>query len=339
MLKQYIGRLLEREDLSEEDCRRAMGLIMSGEASEAQIAGFLVALRMKGETVEEITGCARAMRAAATPVSVGGRDAIDTCGTGGDTKGTFNVSTAAAIVAAAAGVPVAKHGNRSVSSGSGSADALQALGVNIQAPVQVVEECLRRLNIGFLFAPLLHPAMKYAIGPRRELGARTVFNILGPLTNPAGVKRQVLGLYNGELIETIAGVLRNLGSQKALVLHSDDGLDELSVCAGTCVAELTDGRISTWRLEPEDVGVRRARLEDLLVDGPQESAAVVQGVLNGARGPARDIVLLNAGAAIYVGGRASSLEEGMALAADALDAGRARETLEALAELTHQASR
>ena len=336
MLKPYIARLLERTDLSERESEDAMSLIVSGQATDAQIAGFLVALRMKGETVAEITGCARAMRAAVTQVSAGSADAVDTCGTGGDTSGTFNVSTAAALVAAGAGVPIAKHGNRSVSSASGSADVLQTLGVNIEAPCEVVEECIRRAGIGFLFAPMLHPAMKHAIGPRRQLGVRTVFNVLGPLTNPAGVRRQLLGIYSHELVPIIAGVLRNLGAEKAMVVHSADGLDEISVCDETLVAELDAGEIRTWRLRPEEVSIERAKVGELLVHSPDESAAVIRSVLAGHQGPQRNMVILNAGAAIYVGGRAGSLREGIELAADSIDSGRAAQALSALIELTNR---
>jgi len=334
MLEPYIGDLIDGKDLSEEESREAMSLIMSGKATEAQIAGFLVALRLKGETVEEITGCARAMREAATTIDVGNLPVVDTCGTGGDEKGTFNVSTAAAIVAAAAGVPVAKHGNRSVSSGSGSADVLERLGVNIEAPPAVVERCVREAGIGFLFAPMLHRAMKYAIGPRRELGIRTVFNILGPLTNPAGARRQVLGIFAGELVETIAGVLYKLGAEKALVVHSLDGLDELSVCSDSLVAEVDEGGVRMWRLSPPSVGIARAELSDLQVDGPEHSAEVLRSVLRGARGPCRDMAVLNAAAAIYVGGKASSVREGIDRAAEAIDSGRAQEVLDKLVALT-----
>ena len=336
MLKPYIAKLVERQDLSEKESEEAMSLIMSGKATEAQVAGFLVALRMKGETVAEITGSARAMRAAATRINVQGLDLVDTCGTGGDRKGTFNVSTAAALVAAGAGVPVAKHGNRSVSSGSGSADVLKTLGVNIEASPEVVEECIRQLGMGFLFAPALHKAMKFAIGPRREMGVRTVFNILGPLTNPAGARRQLLGLFSGDLLETIAGVLLNLGAEKAMVVHGADGLDELSVCAESSIAEIDGGAIRTWQLTPESVGLPRAQLTDLVVDGPEESAEVIRFVLSGGQGPRRDITLLNAGAAVYVGGRAASLEEGMQAAAESIDTGRAQHVLEGLVELTNR---
>jgi anthranilate phosphoribosyltransferase len=334
MLKPYIAKLVERQDLSEKESEEAMSLIMSGKATEAQVAGFLVALRMKGETVAEITGFARAMRAAATRINVQGLDLVDTCGTGGDRKGTFNVSTAAALVAAGAGVPVAKHGNRSVS--SGSADVLRTLGVNIEVSPEVVEECIRQVGMGFLFAPALHKAMKFAIGPRREMGVRTVFNILGPLTNPAGARRQLLGLFSGDLLETIAGVLLNLGAEKAMVVHGADGLDELSVCAESSIAEIDGGAIRTWRLTPESVGLPRAQLTDLVVDGPEESAEVIRFVLSGGQGPRRDITLLNAGAAVYVGGRAASLEEGMQAAAETIDTGRAQHVLEGLVELTNR---
>jgi anthranilate phosphoribosyltransferase len=289
---------------------------------------------MKGETVEEITGCARAMRAAATVVNVGGLDVVDTCGTGGDGKGTFNVSTAAALVAAGAGVPVAKHGNRSVSSTSGSADVLKALGVNIECPREVVERCIRKVGMGFLFAPMLHGAMKFAIGPRRELGMRTVFNILGPLTNPAGAKRQLVGIFSEQLVETIAGVLLHLGAERAMVVHSADGLDELSTCDDSSVAEVDGGEVRTWRLSPGRLGFERARMEDLLVASADESADVIRAVLAGRKGPQRDMVLLNAGAAVYVGGKAASLEEGTEAAAQSVDSGRAGRVLEGLVELT-----
>ncbi|MFP4176772.1 MAG: anthranilate phosphoribosyltransferase [Candidatus Brocadiia bacterium] len=338
MLKPYLSKLLHGEDLEEEECRRAMGLIMGGEATSAQVAGFLIALRMKGETVPEITGCARAMREAATGVEVEDTCAIDTCGTGGDTKGTFNVSTAAAIVTAAAGVTVAKHGNRSVSSSSGSADVLQQMGVNIEAPRPVVENCVRKTQIGFLFAPLLHRAMKHAIGPRRELGVRTVFNILGPLTNPAGVKRQLLGIYSDELVEPIARVLSNLGAERAMVVHSNDGMDELSVCDSSHVAELDNGNINCHTISPETYGFERGQLQDLMVDSPEESAQLIEGIISGRQGPQRDMVVLNAGAAIYVGGQAQDLSGGINRAANAIDSGAARDTLQQLKALSNEQS-
>ena len=334
MLKPYIAQVVERRDLSETQCQEAMGLIMSGQATEAQIAAFMIALRMKGETVEEITGCARAMRAAATRIETGGLPVVDTCGTGGDEKRTFNVSTVAALVAAGAGVPVAKHGNRSVSSSSGSADVLTALGVNLDVPPEVVADCIRKVGIGFLFAVKLHPAMKYAIGPRREVGQRTVFNILGPLTNPAGARRQLLGVFSEALVETLAGVLLRLGAEKAMVVHSADGLDELSVSDESFVAEVDGGEVTSWRLTPESVGLPRSPLEELIVESVEEGAEAIRDVLAGRTGPRRDIALLNAGAAIYVGGKVNSVGEGIEAATESIDSGSARRALEGLVELT-----
>lgn len=334
MLQTYIARLVEGEDLSEQEARDALSAIMSGVATDAQIAGFLVALRIKGETVDEITGCAQAMREAATPIEVGDLDVVDTCGTGGTGKGTFNVSTATAIVAAGAGVPVAKHGNRAASGHWGSADVLEALGVNIEAEPAVVERCIREAGIGFLFAPALHKAMKYAIGPRRELGLRTVFNVLGPLTNPAGARRQVLGVFSESLVETMAQVLSNLGAVRAMVVHSADGMDEISICDETFVAEVDGDRLDTLRIAPEDFGLSRASRQDLAVNGVEESAEVVRSVLDARPGPARDIVLLNAAAAVYVGGKVRSLEAGLLVAADSVDSGRAREALDRLVRLS-----
>ena len=241
MIEQIVARLIDREDLTEQEARETMAAIMSGGCTDAQIGGFLVALRMKGETIPEITGCAQAMREAATRIDVGDLDVVDTCGTGGTKKGTLNISTAAALVTAGAGVPVAKHGNRAASGRWGSADVLEAIGVNLGATPDAVARCVREVGIGFLFAPALHQAMKHAIGPRRQLGVRTVFNILGPLTNPAGAKRQVLGVFAEELVETMASVLQNLGATRAMVVHSRDGMDELSTCDETVVAELKDG--------------------------------------------------------------------------------------------------
>ncbi len=337
MLQEYIARVVDGEDLSAREARDALSVIMSGQATDAQIAGFLVALRVKGETVEEITGCAEAMREAATPIDVGGLDVVDTCGTGGTHKGTLNISTASALVTAGAGVPVAKHGNRGASSSWGSADVLDALRVNIAAPPEVVARCVREVGIGFLFAPSLHKAMKYAIGPRRELALRTVFNVLGPLTNPAGARRQVLGVFDASLVETIAEVLGRLGAVRAMVVHSDDGMDEISTCDRTFVAEVEGDRFETRYVEPEEFGLPRAHREDLTVNGVAESAEAVRSVLAGEPGPARDIVLLNAAAAIYVGGKADSLAEGLAAAADSVDSGRARDTLARLAEVSHEA--
>jgi anthranilate phosphoribosyltransferase len=349
MIKESIAKLAKHEDLSEKEAADTMSEIMSGEATDAQLAAFITALRMKGETVEEITGCARIMRAFATPVNVHtnvdldredigiDRETIlDTCGTGGDGTGTFNVSTASAFVVAACGLMVAKHGNRSVSSACGSADVLEALGVNINSSTEKVEECLRALGIGFLFAPLMHGAMKYAIGPRKQIGIRTIFNILGPLTNPARATAQVLGVYNANLTEKMAGVLKNLGSRKAWVVYGMDGLDEISVCADTQVSELSDGALKTFVITPEQFGLKRAAMAGIKGGDALTNAAIIRAVFDGETGPKRDIVLLNAGAALYIGDKASSVADGIKLAAGALDSGRAKEKLAKLAALTNQ---
>jgi anthranilate phosphoribosyltransferase len=333
-IREAIEKLVNRVNLSEEETVVIMTQIMTGEATPLQVASFLTALRMKGETVEEITGAARVMRDKAHRVKVVDDLVLDTCGTGGDRKGTFNISTTCAFVVAGAGVRVAKHGNRSVSSQSGSADVLAALGVRVDAPKDQVEACIDKIGIGFLFAPLLHEAMKYAVQPRRDIGIRTVFNLLGPLTNPAMASHQLIGLYDGALVEMIAHVLRNLGSVRAMVVHGLEGLDEISLCGPTKVAELRDRRITQYSLEPEKLGLKRCRLEDLGGGSPEQSAAVVRGVLQGAKGPTRDIVLLNSGAALYVSGAADSIEQGLRLASESIDSGRARQKLEQLVQLT-----
>jgi anthranilate phosphoribosyltransferase len=291
---------------------------------------------MKGETVEEITGAARVMREKAHRVRVNSACVLDTCGTGGDEKGTFNISTTAAFVVAGAGVTVAKHGNRSVSSRSGSADVLAALGVKIDASKEKVEECLAQIGIGFLFAPLLHEAMKYAVVPRREIGIRTIFNLLGPLTNPALATHQLIGIYDGNLVGLIAEVLRKIGSQRALVVHGADGLDELSLCAPTQASELRDGRVEHYRLTPEELGLERCRLEDISGGDAAECAEITRRVLQGEKGPQRNVVLLNAGAALYVGGKAKSIQEGMRLGEAAIDSGKAREKLDLLVEMSNR---
>jgi anthranilate phosphoribosyltransferase len=334
MLETYIAKLVQGEHLTRQEAHDAMSAIMAGQATDAQIGGFLVALRMKGETVPEITGCALAMREAATKIEVGDLPVVDTCGTGGTGKGTFNVSTAAALVAAGAGVPVAKHGNRAASGRWGSADVLEALGVNIGAPPAVVERCIRQAGIGFLFAPALHSAMKHAIGPRRQLAVRTVFNLLGPLTNPAGAVRQVLGVFSADLVGTLAGVLRDLGAVRAMVVHSRDGMDEISMCDETLAAEVTPEGVRSSRLAPEQFGLERVPRQALLVGSLQESAAAVRAVLSGETGPRRDMVLLNAAAAIYVGGKADDLAAGLEMAAVSVDSGRAGSALQRLAELS-----
>jgi anthranilate phosphoribosyltransferase len=336
-IREAIEKLVNRVNLSEAETVDVMNQIMTGEATPLQVASFLTALRMKGETVEEITGAARVMREKAHRVNVGSKIVLDTCGTGGDQKGTFNISTTSALVVAGAGVNVAKHGNRSVSSQSGSADVLGALGVKVDAPKERVEACIEKIGIGFLFAPLLHEAMKYAVQPRRDIGIRTVFNLLGPLTNPAMASHQLIGLYSGELVAAIAHVLKNLGSARAMVVHGLEGLDEISLCGPTKVAELRDGQVREYSIEPGQLGLKRCKLEDLHGGSAEQSAAIVRGVLQGDKGPARDVVLLNSGAALYVSGTAASIQDGMALAAQSIDSGKARQKLEHLVQMTSAA--
>jgi len=336
-IRQAIEKLVNRFDLSEAETIAVMNQIMTGEATPLQVAAFLTALRMKGETVDEITGAARVMREKAHRVNVGGKTVLDTCGTGGDQKGTFNISTTSAFVLAGAGVDVAKHGNRSVSSQSGSADVLGALGVKVDAPKERVEQCIAKIGIGFLFAPLLHEAMKYAVQPRRDIGIRTIFNILGPLTNPAMATRQLIGIYSGDLVAVIAHVLKNLGSARALIVHGLEGLDEISLCGPTKVAELRDGAVKEYTVEPEQFHFKRCRLEELHGGNAEQSALIVRGVLDGKEGPARDVVLLNSGAAVYVSGRAGTIQDGIRLAAESIDSGKARQKLAELVEMTNAA--
>ncbi|MCR4287316.1 MAG: anthranilate phosphoribosyltransferase [Deltaproteobacteria bacterium] len=334
MIKESISRLVKGIDLAEEEMVHCMNEVMTGGASPAQIASFITALRMKGETVAEITGAARVMREKATKVNAPEGDMIDTCGTGGDEAMTFNISTASAFVAAGCGITVAKHGGRSVSSRSGSADVLKALGVNIEAEVSRVEECLRDASIGFLFAPMLHGAMKYAAPVRRELGIRTIFNILGPLTNPAGAKRQVIGVYDPTLTDTLAKVLFNLGSVHAFVVHGSDGLDEITLTGETRVTELKDSGIRTYHIRPEDFGFNPCVPEDLKGGAPELNAEIILGILNSEKGPKRDVVLLNSSAAIVAAGKANSLAEGIAVARGSIDSGAALERLERLKAIT-----
>src|SRR5262245_408859 len=336
-IREAIDKLVNRVNLSEAETIDVMNQIMTGQATPLQVAAFLTALRMKGECVDEITGAARVMREKAHRVNVGAKTVLDTCGTGGDQKGTFNISTTAAFVLAGAGVNVAKHGNRSVSSQSGSADVLGALGVKVDAPKDRVELCIAKIGIGFLFAPLLHEAMKYAVQPRRDIGIRTIFNILGPLTNPAMASHQLIGLYSGELVGAIAHVLKNLGSARAMVVHGLEGLDEVSLCGPTKVAELRDGQVKEYTVEPEQFGLERCRLDDLHGGSAEQSAAIVRGVLNGKPGPARDVVLLNSGAALYVSGGGATIRDGIRLAAASIDSGKAREKLDQLVEMTNAA--
>lgn len=335
-IKEAISKVVKGTDLTEVEMVSVMNEIMTGKASPAQIGSFLTALRLKGETVPEITGAARVMRDKATRVEAPDGNVIDTCGTGGDESMTFNISTASAFVAAGAGVVVAKHGNRSVSSKSGSADVLRSLGVNIEAKVTRVEECLKEIGIGFLFAPMLHNAMKYAAPVRREIGLRTIFNILGPLTNPAGATRQLLGVYDPALTDLLAMVLENLGTTHAFIVRGEDGLDEITLTAETKVTELKDGAIRTYHIKPEDFGFERCSPGDLRGGGPDENAGIILDVFNGRKGPCRDIVLLNSAAAITVGGKAGSMKEGIAIAHGVIDSGGALEKLEKLKEITNR---
>jgi anthranilate phosphoribosyltransferase len=337
MLKEWIGKIVERQDLNEEEAFHAMEEIMEGKALPTQIASFLTALRMKGETIQEITGFARAMRSKAVPIrGEDGRAIVDTCGTGGDGRGTFNISTAVAFVAAGGGLTVAKHGNRSVSSRSGSADVLEALGVNVNLPPEKVQTCLRQNGLAFLFAPLFHPAMKHALGPRREVGIRTVFNLLGPLTNPAGANIHLLGLYREDLTRPIAEVLKNLGSKSALVVHGKDHCDEISITGTTTVSYLKEGSIEDIQMVPEDAGLPRARLEEIRGGTPEENAKVLSGIFSGEMGPPRDVVLLNGGAVFWAAAEVSNLREGVEMAAESIDSGRAMKKLQELIRFTNE---
>jgi len=320
----------QKQDLNAEQMRAVMQQIMTGNATPAQIGGFIIGLSMKGETVTEIAAAAEVMRSLATQVQVDGEHVVDTCGTGGDGASTFNVSTASAFVVAAAGAKVAKHGNRSISSSSGSADVLEAAGVNLELTPEQVKHCIDNVGVGFLFAQKHHGAMKHAIGPRREMGVRTVFNLLGPLTNPAQAAHQVLGVFDQKWVKPMAEVLQALGSKHVLVVHAEDGLDEISIGADTHVAELRDGQISTYTIKPEDFGMVRSSVSELAVKNAHDSLAIIRAVFDGEQGPARNIVVLNAGAAIYAADLADSLQNGIELAASVIDSGAANEKLNAL---------
>ncbi len=334
MLRKFISKIVEREDLTEDEAYQAMGALMAGEATTAQIGAFLTGLRMKGETVQEITGFARSMREKSawirqrTPGGSNGGWVVDTCGTGGDGRSTFNISTAVALVAAGGGLTVAKHGNRSVSSQCGSADVLEALGVNILLSPDKVQACLDEIGLAFLFAPLFHPAMKHAVTPRREIGIRTVFNLLGPLTNPAGANAQVLGLYRPDLVQPIAKVLKNLGCRGALVVHGDDRCDEISITDKTLVSHLSKGEISNYEIHPEDFGLRRRRLEDIRGGTAADNAKIILDILGGASGPRRDVVLLNGAAVFMVTEKVSNLRDGIEMAKASIDSGKAMKKLE-----------
>lgn len=343
MIIEAIRKVVEGKDLTRDEAFAVMDTIMSGQATDAQIASFLTALRVKGERVEELIGFARVMREKVSPVRTRGRVQaslsdtgremlVDTCGTGGDATGTFNVSTATAFVVAGAGIPVAKHGNRSVSSLCGSADVVEALGVRLDLPPERVGRCIDEVGIGFCYAPLLHKAMKYVMLARREIRIRTVFNILGPLTNPAKASAQVIGVYDGSLIEVVAQVLKELGTVRAFVVHGEDGLDEISTTCESRVAELRDSWLRTYTIRPEDFGFPRASMSDLQGGSAADNAEIIRRILKGERGPKRDIVVLNAGAAVVAGAKASELAEGALMAQESIDSGAALDKLNRLVE-------
>ena len=336
-IRALIAHVAGGNSLSVEQAERAFDIMMAGEATPAQMGGLLMALRVRGETVDEITGGAKAMRARAVTIDAP-EGAIDTCGTGGDAKGTFNVSTGAAIVAAACGVPVAKHGNRALSSKSGSADVLTSLGVNIDADMALVKDSLWKANIGFLMAPRHHGAMRHVAPTRVELGTRTIFNLLGPLSNPAGAKRQLIGVFDGVWAEPMAKVLRNLGSERGWVVHGSDGTDELTTTGPSEVVELRDGELRRFEVTPEDAGLARASLDAIKGGDGDENARTMAAVLDGASGPIRDIVLLNSAAALIVAGRVETLRHGVTVAAEAVDIGAARATLNELIAITNRAA-
>jgi len=335
MIREAIKKLVDKRDLTEEEIMGAMNCIMDGSATHAQIGSFITALRLKGETTHEITGCARIMRDKANRIFPQVDYMIDTCGTGGAYSGTFNISTAVAVIAAAGGVKVAKHGNRSVSSKSGSADVLEALGVNISLSPGQVKECIEKIGIGFLYAPGFHSSMKHAAGPRKELGIRTIFNILGPLTNPACVKGQLLGVYDEKLTEPVAKALMSLGVEKAMVVHGMDGLDEITTTHVTKVSEIRNGKIANYLIDPLEFNIKRSTMSLLKGGNADDNAEIIRSVLEGKPGPHRDVVLLNAGAALYVGKACINMRKGVQLAAEIIDSGMARRKLEELIEYTN----
>ena len=339
MIREAIRKVVERENLTQEEAVAAMGEIMDGEATPAQISCFITALRMKGETVDEITGFARAMRARSVKVAADREPLVDTCGTGGDGLKTFNISTAAAFVVAGGGVAVAKHGNRAASGACGSADVLEAMGVNLALPAERVSQCIEETGIGFMFAPGMHPAMKHAVGPRKEIGIRTVFNVLGPMTNPAGARCQLIGVFAPHLTELVAGVLANLGTKSAMVVHGLEGLDEISTVGPTKVSEVKDGAVSTYLIKSSEIGIPRARLEDLAGGAdPKECAEMLLAVLRGEVGPKRDIALLNAGAAFVIADKAGNLRAGVELASRSVDSGAALAVFERFRDFTQRHS-
>jgi len=329
-ISEAIKAVISKQNLNEGEMHDVMNSIMTGQTTDAQIGAFLVGLSMKGETIEEITASAKVMRALATSVELNSNDyLVDTCGTGGDGLGLFNISTASAFVVAAAGGKVAKHGNRSISSKSGSADVLEAAGINLNISPELISQCIEEIGLGFMFAPAHHSAMKHAIGPRKELAVRTIFNVLGPLTNPAKAPNQIMGVYDKSLVEPIANVLKGLNSRHVMVVHSEDGLDEFSIANTTYVAELKDNNISTYTVHPGDFGLEEGNLDSIKAENAEQSLALINEAFSGKKGVARDIIALNAGAAIYVSGLVSSFDEGVTQANQILSDGSAQDKLDA----------
>jgi anthranilate phosphoribosyltransferase len=335
MFNYYLQKVVKGENLSLDEMEQAMEMIMEGKVTHSQLSGFLVALHMKGETVEEITASAKVMKEKATPIYIENGELMDTCGTGGDAKGTFNISTAVAFILAAAGVVVAKHGNRSVSSKSGSADVLESLGVNISLPPSSVERCLKEINIAFLFAQDFHKATKHAAVPRKELGIRTIFNVLGPLTNPANIKYQLMGIYDPKLVYPIAEVLNNLGVKRAMVVHGSEGIDEFSLSGKNKVAFLNKGKIEKLEISPEDLGLEKYSIQEIQGGSAEENKRIILNIFNGEMGPKRDVVVLNSAAGLYVANKVNSLEEGINFAQEIIDSGKAMKKLEEMIEFTN----
>ena len=334
MIQEAISKLVQKHDLAEAETEQVMEEIMEGKSTDAQIAGFLVALRLKGETIDEITACAKIMRQKAHIINPKVKFLVDTCGTGGDNSNTFNISTAAAFVVSGAGVAVAKHGNKSVSSKCGSADVLKELGVNIELQPKQVEKCIEEIGLGFMFAPIFHPAMKYALNARKELGIRTIFNILGPLTNPANAKSQLVGVFGEKLLAHFIKVLKNLGSKHVIAVNGK-GLDEISICSKTKVYELKNGAIESYEINPEDFGFSCRELKEIMGGSPQENAKIILDILQGADGPKRDVVLLNAAAALLTTGIVNNYKDAVELATNSIDSGKALEKLKDLINFTN----
>lgn len=335
MIQEAISKLVQKQDLAQKETGLVMNEIMEGKATDAQIAGFLIALRGKGETIDEITACARVMRQKAQTIKPNAKFLVDTCGTGGDNSNTFNISTAAAFVVSGAGVAVAKHGNKSVSSKCGSADVLKELRVNIELEPKQVEKCIEDVGIGFMFAPIFHPAMKFALNARKEIGVRTIFNILGPLTNPANAKSQLIGVFDENLLVNILEVLKNLGSEHVIAVNGK-GLDEITISDKTKVCELKDGNIDSYEINPGDFGFKLSRINEITGGPPQENAKIILDILNGAKGPKRDIVLLNAAAALLASDKSKDYKEALEIAAYSIDSGKAFEKLNKLVKFTNE---